>query len=669
MSDAYAALAEDGLRCTASRLAEPRVVQFEDDDPISFPPGASGLAIGVTPVGHVALVRGSDDQVYEVLRSGQVERLDTAFGNNCVGFFQAHAYWINAKETYKVDGTPYSVPVDPPTDPRGFVSPDGWSQILDGQPAWSVWQTRDIGGVLCTRCVRIAHWEVGMDGESVENRYLAFDHRTGTIWIVPNSETQIGPGLAVHGDGSCTVAVSLPAGFVHSSTFLPHQPPSATIPVFEETDEAIGIGVFQEPSAPGLAILLDGGSDQIDPRYPVTPETRAVFCGPSQSVEYSRALAASVKVPALYYLDAYGLTPEQVPEDFRPALYCYPYGDAPITDTLALAEADMAEMFEAGISFDLVVAGYLQFRGPGDYALTEAQVLDTLGALWPLAIKYEAGACWIFHYGRFYNEQLVDGVSYWPSVSEAVRRLRAASWYWRQFPTLDETVPIPPEPPIEPPIDPEPPEPPIEPEEPVAKPTLVLRRDAETPSYLSFQDSRQAVDARLTDPVDARTWLEVTIYDQPGVKAPGQFAYGNKVVLRSFEDQVCIYPEQPQPAREAAPPDVDRPERPQPKKKQLFNPPRPDPQLPDQPSAPLGVLANLNLAGMWDLRAGEFGNTAVLGIPATPLAVYVTEDQRLELRDTSDTANLKSRFDWKVLSVETKDGPTKGQTKEMTIPF
>ena len=40
----------------------------------------------------------------------------------------------------------------------------------------------------------------------------------------------------------------------------------------------------------------------------------------------------------------------------------------------------------------------------------------------------------------------------------------------------------------------------------------------------------------------------------------------------------------------------------------------------------LGVLANLNLAGMWDLRAGNEFGTAVLGIPATPLAVYVTED-------------------------------------------
>ena len=63
-----------------------------------------------------------------------------AFGNNCVGFFQAHAYWINAKDVSKVDGTPYSVPVDSADRFRGALSRRMAGRKSGWATRWSVWQ-------------------------------------------------------------------------------------------------------------------------------------------------------------------------------------------------------------------------------------------------------------------------------------------------------------------------------------------------------------------------------------------------------------------------------------------------------------------------------------------------------------------------------------------------
>lgn len=214
---AYAALApQDGFRVTASLGGG--VIQFGTDTPMTFAPGSSGLAATWTSTGYEALVRGSDDRVYRVTRQGVITDVDSAFGNNSVGYsIEGAEYWISDLTTYKVDGVSKAVPQDGTGD---YIGGQGWTQILsNGEPAWSDNQTHELGGVLCTRCIRMSHWEIGMDGESVTNRFLALDHRNGTLWIVPNSDTQIGPGLYVHSDGTCTVAVSLPTAFVHSSEF------------------------------------------------------------------------------------------------------------------------------------------------------------------------------------------------------------------------------------------------------------------------------------------------------------------------------------------------------------------------------------------------------------------------------------------------------------------
>jgi len=204
------------------------------------------------------------------------------------------------------------------------------------------------------------------------------------------------------------------------------------LPAFPASTRATGIGVFGEPDAPGLAIVLGDGS--VDPKYPVTPKTEAVFTGSTGNLPGTLALASSLSVPALYYIDDYGLRPSAVPAGFRPALYCYPRSGVPVADTVALLEQDMLAMQTAGMPFDLVVAGYRQFKSVGVYSLTEAQVLQTMERVWVLSERYQAGAWWIFHHGRFYFEELVDGVTMWPKITESVALVRAASADWHVFP-------------------------------------------------------------------------------------------------------------------------------------------------------------------------------------------------------------------------------------------
>lgn len=138
---------------------------------------------------------------------------------------------------------------------------------------------------------------------------------------------------------------------------------------------------------------------------------------------------------------------------------------------------------------------------------------------------------------------------------------------------------------------------------------VALRRDFPTPRYLSVSDDRRSVDARLTDWRDPRAHFEVNIFDQPG-STPGQHGVGNKVLLRSVQDQVCVFPHL---------------------------------------GATLG--AALDLGGLFEIRAGEFPGTWDYLIPAAERAITVHDDGRVTIERYKSVA--WSQHGFRVIDVAT----------------
>jgi len=140
--------------------------------------------------------------------------------------------------------------------------------------------------------------------------------------------------------------------------------------------------------------------------------------------------------------------------------------------------------------------------------------------------------------------------------------------------------------------------------------TVALRRDYATPRYLSVTDDRRHVDARLTDWHDPRTHFALFVLDEPGSGLPpNTHGAGNKMFIRSAQDQVGVYPNS------------------------------------------TNLDASLTLFGQWEIRAGEFPSTWDYLLPAEEQAITVFENGRVAIMPYK--SDMWSRHGFAVIDVKT----------------
>jgi hypothetical protein len=209
---------------------------------------------------------------------------------------------------------------------------------------------------------------------------------------------------------------------------LPEPPPGPgpIIPNFATTTQQIGIGMFDDMVGPRIISYTEELSSNV----------RAIFVDDSQIEDLvpSLELSGTIGWPVEIYHDGYGLDPDDVPGGTRGLVFAYPTEGAEVSTSLQIVRANMNALANADVPMDIAVAAYCQYRGPGDYALTEQKVLDMMAGVWDLAREFHVGSLWLFSKARFHGEVLVDGVDYWQSIATAVERMKAASADWTHFP-------------------------------------------------------------------------------------------------------------------------------------------------------------------------------------------------------------------------------------------
>jgi hypothetical protein len=209
---------------------------------------------------------------------------------------------------------------------------------------------------------------------------------------------------------------------------LPPPPagPGPIIPYFTPTTQQIGIGMFDDMVGPRIMDYTETPSANV----------RAIFFDTRDPENLAPSMDVSDELgwPVEIYKDGYGLDPDDVPSGTRALIFAYPTEGAAVSTSLQIVRANMNACANAHVPMDLACAAYCQYRGPGDYALTEQKVLDMLGGMWDLAREFHVGSIWLFSKARFHGEVLVDGVDFWQSIATAVQRMKEASADWTHFP-------------------------------------------------------------------------------------------------------------------------------------------------------------------------------------------------------------------------------------------
>lgn len=194
------------------------------------------------------------------------------------------------------------------------------------------------------------------------------------------------------------------------------------VPVFKKTHLKIGIGMFDDLVGPRI----------IDATESPSSNTKALLHDEKNGtipLDTSRIHAAAANIPCLRYSDDHGaITPTD--SNDRSLVYCYPKSNLTLAQTVARVTADVKRLHEADKPFDCAVALYCQWNGH-TYALTEQQVVDTLGELWPVFLQYPPGALWIMSKNRGNGK---DGVIAFDSFKLTLTRLKQASGDWTHFP-------------------------------------------------------------------------------------------------------------------------------------------------------------------------------------------------------------------------------------------
>lgn len=193
------------------------------------------------------------------------------------------------------------------------------------------------------------------------------------------------------------------------------------LPVFEKTHLKIGIGMFDDLVGPRIIDTFEHSSSN----------TKALLHneGGSVSLDTSRIYAERANIPCERYTDKHGAA---IPTDQndRSLVYCYPTPGQSVAYTVEKVQRDVKNLHERGLPFDCAVALYRMWNG-FVYVLTEQEVCDTIGALWPLFLEYPPGALWIMSKNRGNGQ---DGIIASRAFQETLVRLKLASGDWTHFP-------------------------------------------------------------------------------------------------------------------------------------------------------------------------------------------------------------------------------------------
>ncbi len=198
---------------------------------------------------------------------------------------------------------------------------------------------------------------------------------------------------------------------------------------FQHASRAFGVGAFfAQDGEPNLAGFI-GRTGELDPRMPLTRDTKAIFCGPENDPSFIADVAKREGVPWLFYIDRHGLTSSLVPAGARAAVMAYPTAGQSAGWTAEQVRWELAALTSAGISCDVVLALYRSQQG-ASFRWSEALVLEVAEAVYPLIAQY-AGAVWCFA-----KRRPNDGIDHVSAFGEAFAQLKAASADWRAFPAV-----------------------------------------------------------------------------------------------------------------------------------------------------------------------------------------------------------------------------------------
>lgn len=446
MSIFYRAICSDGCQVTATAPESGHsvvpVVTFHANS-VQVP--VHSVRVSAARVGddYVALASGVDGQVVRVTSRHSVGTLGQFYSPSTWVDEDGTCYFIDSLKTYTVvrpDGTRISRPV--PKSGGQWVAGGGWIQVLDGVPRWSAIDGRTvIDGRLIADPFPVGDWTIGGETKS-PGRILA--HRGGQWYVVWTKQTPVSPTAALV-NGQVIVAIGLNGAFVHEDDFVPvdlsaEPDPVVTVPTFQKTPNAVGIGLFDDLTGPRIIEVGERPSPNVEAVLHTIPQPGDTS---RPTLAQSRALADSIGRPCLVYADKHGLAPSQMPSGCRGLLYAYPSAKRALSETLELVTQDCRAFRAArNAPFDIAMALYRQWN-PSGYPLSEQQVLDTAAGVWRLAVEYGAGAVWVFSKQRIWGTELVDGVDRFPSFQMALARMKAATPDWQTFPRPASVTPAP----------------------------------------------------------------------------------------------------------------------------------------------------------------------------------------------------------------------------------
>jgi hypothetical protein len=503
---------------------------------------------------------------------------------------------------------------------------------------------KSLGHTIVRYRMETSSWEVGI--EPPLDRIIARRKSDGLMKIVTAVKSPVPPSIAETAGGDLLVAQNLiddsERWFFSSANFIPYSIPPAPalplprqIPVVHRVVDMLGApapGSFQwgitgrdVPTLEGMpyaahispaetvgAILFssdpNGARDGLGVR--VYTSKRQEFDACINEVITRNDYQTMPCVLALYCDSATRFSAEMlewvgIAEHEVPVLLLikgYPVAGDDVDTLFFRVLTEMTRLYDRGWNIGLMLPAYLG-NNSWERKLVEDWILSVDDSLLPEAREEWGIETKLLAY---FGAKRPDGLS---SVIEYVRRVEERSVGVRPWISLVGHPPPPlPQPPTDPPSSPSPSEePPV-----IRKKIVALRRNFDTPLYLAVNDHRTEVTA-VHDISDAAKF-ELFVFDQPGSGArAGEFAPGQKVLLRSIQDQVCLY---------------------------------------SYPSDSPYLRTTLNIAGLWEIRQGEFPNTWDFLVPVVERAITVFQNGDVAVR-AYKSAVMWSQHGFELIDIET----------------
>lgn len=296
----------------------------------------------------------------------------------------------------------------------------------------------DLGsGVVVTRVCQAGGWTLGEDitaPDGVTRLFARFGQQpVEHVWT---GYAPLPAQLTAHDDGSCTVAVPIPAReseplFLHSSGFTPYTRPSVTLPAFRPQPHRLTVVVDGEPGVPWFAAPGPWAGEQLGVLLDLKDKAEiAAYVALARSPRRVLYVYADTPYPTAGMFHGLGLPADVA---WMPMGQVYPLrGET--AGAFASRVRLICQMLDA---FDrpwgLYACGYLGLDSP-EGTRTEQQVVTGLGIVAETLRDFPAcRLVAVFTHARGTD----DGVSRSPSIAATVMAWQAAARA-ADYPTPDE---------------------------------------------------------------------------------------------------------------------------------------------------------------------------------------------------------------------------------------